>query len=204
MTSGPNVINTAGTVAIDMSNSNCNGCGSSQFQYSALLAGGVPNIGDTYGFTVKYSDGSSETGSVVNGAVTAFGSTGAVVGPSDLPTLTSTVSSDTPTFTWTDPTLANPGSYFYSFYMNQQTGTCPGNNCQIWQIPGNNSKSNGFSNSITTIPWNTDPTGGGSLPSVNPLISGTTYGWSIQIQDNNNSDGNQANQAQSSVSFVAP
>lgn len=207
LASGPNVINSAGTVAVDMSNSGCQGCGSSDFRYSALLPGGAPNIGDTYGFTVKYSDGTSENGTVVNGAVTAFGSTGAVVGPSDLPTNLSpavTSGSDTPTFTWTDPTLTNASSYFYSFYLDQQNGTCPSSGCQIWQIPGNNSNSSGFSNSITSIPWNTDPTGGGSLPSANPLTSGTTYNWTIQINDNTNQDGNQANSAQSSVSFVAP
>jgi len=216
LTSGPNVINTSGTVAIDMSNSNCNGCGSPQFQYSALLPGGTPSLGDTYGFTVKYSDGTSDNGSVINGAVTPFGGTvanggtGAVVGPADLPTLTSpasgtTASSDTPTFTWTDPSLANPGNYYYSFYLNQQSGTCLSGNCQIWQIPNENGNSNGFNNSITSLTWNVDPiSGDNSSPTVTSLTSGQTYSWAIQVQDSNNSDGNSANQAQRSVWFVAP
>jgi hypothetical protein len=202
LTSGPNVINTGGIVAIDMAA--CTDCGNGEFEYSATLAGGAPNIGDTYGFTVTYSDGTSENGSVVNGAVTAFGSTGAIVGPSDLPTLTSpnvTASSDQPAFTWTDPTLTNPSNYFYSFDLSQQSGTCPSNNCNIWQIPGQNSNGNGFSNSITSLTWNTDPTGGGSLPSVSSLASGTTYNWSIQVYDSSNYP---SNEAQATVYFVAP
>jgi hypothetical protein len=202
LTSGPNVINTGGTVAVDMAA--CTNCGNGQFEYSATLAGGAPSIGDTYGFTVKYSDGTTETGSVVNGAVTAFGGTGAIVGPSDLPinllpSLTS--SSDQPTFTWTDPTLTNPSNYYYSFDLSQQTGTCPSNNCNIWQIPSSNSNSNGFSNSITSITWDTDPTGGGSTPSVGSLASGTTYNWSIQVYDSSNYP---SNEAQATVYFVAP
>jgi hypothetical protein len=53
----------------------------------------------------------------------------------------------------------------------------------IWQLPGNNSS--GFSNSITSITWGTDPTGGNSLPTVNQLTSGTTYYWQIQVIDTN-------------------
>jgi hypothetical protein len=195
LSSGPNLINTAGTVAIDMSDSCTGNCNT--FQYSATLPGGAPNVGDKYGFTVTYSDGTVETGSVVNGAVTAFGSTGAVVGPSDLPTnlLPSvTASNDTPTFTWTDPTLTDPGSYWYSFDLSSQN--CNGN-CTIWQIPVY-SKTNIFPYTITSITWGTDPTGGGSTPSVSSLSSGGTYNWSIGIADGKHP----ANGAQASVYFA--
>ena len=180
--------------------SNCNDCGNSQFQYSATLAGGAPNLGDSYVFQVTYSDTSSDT---VAGTVTAFGGTGAVVGPSDLPTLTSpasgtTAASDQPTFSWTDPTLTNPGNYYYSFYL------CCSSNNNIWQIPGNNSKSGGFSDTVDSITWGTDPTGGGSTPSVGSLTSTDSYSWSIQISDGSNNNGNRPNQAESSVYFVAP
>ena len=55
----------------------------------------------------------------------------------------------------------------------------------VWQIPGNNSKSNGFSSSIASILWGIDPTGGGSTPSVGSLTTGTNYNWQIQVQDSN-------------------
>ena len=51
-----NVLNNAGTVALDMSI--CNDCGNAQFEYSITLLGGTPNVGDTYTFNVTYSDSS--------------------------------------------------------------------------------------------------------------------------------------------------
>ncbi len=201
LTSGPNVLE-----PIDMS-SNCNNCGSNSFQYSALLPGGAPKVGDSYSFAVTYSDGATDT---VTGAVTAFGSTGAVVGPSDLPTLNSpasgtTAASDTPTFTWTDPTLTNPTSYFYSFDLYPQS-PCGSGNCTIWQIPGSNVESNGFTDAITTITWGTDPTNPSPAnpPSVSSLTSTDSYNWNIQVSDGSRNNGGRPNQASASVWFVAP
>src|SRR5205807_2301360 len=85
--------------------------------------------------------------------------------------------STTPTFTWTDP--INASSYTYQFNMNDSNGNT------IWQIPGSNSNSNGFTSSTTSITWGTDPTGGGSTPSIGSLTLGTNYSWQIQVQDNN-------------------
>ena len=192
LSAGPNVLNNNGTVAIDMAA--CSGCGNAQFDYSAVLAGGKPNVGDTYDFTVTYlnPDGttSQDTGTVVNGAVTGWNGGSTIVGASDAPTNLSPVDnnsvSTTPTFTWTDSTSATGSNFTYSFYLSDQTN-CSGN-CTIWQIPGNNSNSNGFSSSITSIAWPTDPTGGGSTPSVGSLTN-DVYNWSIQVQDPN---GNQA------------
>jgi hypothetical protein len=165
----------------------------------------VPSVNDTYKFTVTYSDGSVDQGSAgtINGKVTAFGSTGAVVGANDAPTnlLPSGTSSTstTPNFTWTFP--ANPSNYTYSFYLSQNTG-CSGN-CTIWQIPGQNSNSNGFTYAQTQtgattgqITWGTDPTGASNPPSVSALTTGATYGWSISVQDAN------GNQAQASVNYT--
>ncbi len=207
LNSGPNLINTAGTVAIDMSNGGCNNCGSSPFEYSALLPGGAPKINDKYGFTVTYSDGTQDSGTTVNGVVTAFGSTGAVVGPSDLPTLNSpangtTAATDQPAFSWNDPTLTNPGNYYYRFDLSAQD--CNGN-CTIWQIPGNNSKSGGFTYTTTSLTWGVDPiSGDNSTPSVTQLTSTDVYNWSIQVSDGSNNSSTQPNSAQSSVWFVAP
>lgn len=198
LNAGPNLINTSGTVAIDMAN-DCNGCGNTQFQYTAALPGGAPSVGDTYDFTVTYlnPDGttSQDTGSTVNGAVTAFGSTGAVVGASDLATSlapsANSSTSTTPNFTWTFP--ANASNYVYWFSISP--ATCSGSCSSIWQVPGNNSKSNGFTYaetqtgaSIGQLTWGTDPTGGGSTP-TGSLTPGSLYNWSLQVQDGN---GNQA------------
>jgi hypothetical protein len=181
LTSGPNVVN-----PVDIGNA-CQGCGTVQFQMYTNI-GGVPSVGDSYSFHVTYIDGTSET---VTGAVTAFGSGTAIVGASDLATnLTpnETGTSTTPTFTLTDP--VGGSAYVYSFYLSDSNGNT------IWQIPGNNSKTNGFSSSITSITWGTDPTGGGSTPVGGSLTSGAQYNWSITIQDT------KGNQAQSSVYYI--
>jgi hypothetical protein len=193
MNSGPNVPNNNGTVAIDMGS--CNNCGNTQFDYYFTLPGGTPALNDTYGFTVTYSDGTQDIGSTVNGKVIAFGSTGAITGPSDLvtnlsPVGTSSGAGTTPTFTWTYPSGASTANYDYSFSISQSN--CSGSCGNVWQIPGNNSKINGFTyaqDASGTLTWGTDPiTGDNSLP-TGPLSAGTPYNWQIQVQDTN---GNQA------------
>jgi hypothetical protein len=193
LNAGPNLINTGGTVALDMSS--CSDCGNPKFQYSVTLPGGTPKVGDTYDFTVTYSDGSQDTGSTVKGAVTGWDGGSTIVGPSDAPTNLApndnSSTSTTPTFTWTDSSSATGSDFNYSFYLSDQT-SCSGN-CTIWQIPGQNSKANGFSSSITSITWGTDPTDSSNTPSVGSLTSGDVYNWQISVQDPNN------NQAQTSV-----
>jgi large repetitive protein len=161
---------------MDIALCNGNNCGSG-FQANINIAGTSPAVGDSYTFTVTYSDGTTGT---VSGTVTAVLNAFAT---NLLPACTASCSSTstTPTFTWIDP--ANASDYVYQFNMNDTNGNT------IWQIPGNNSNSNGFSSSITSITWGTDPTGGGSTPSISSLVSGTTYQWQIQVQDSN---GNQA------------
>ncbi len=194
---------TAGTpyVITPVDISTCIDCGNVQFEYSANLPGGTPSLGDSFGFTVIYSDGTQETGTTVNGAVTAFGSTGAVAGASDLATglQTGGTNADQPNFIWTFP--ANPSNYTYQFQL--QPVTCSGN-CTIWQIPGNNSNSNGFtyaetetSASTGQITWGTDPTGGSNTPSGS-LSAATGYNWSIKVQDAS------GNSAESIVTYTTP
>ena len=189
LSSGPNLPNNNGTVAIDMSN--CTDCGNAQFNYYASLPGGAPAVNDTYDFTVNYSDGSQDTGSVINGKVSAFGSTGAVVGPGDLATnLSPSASSSTsltPTFYWSFP--ANPGNYYYSGYIGPSN--CSGSCSNIWQIPGSNSKSKGFtfaetgSGNTGTLTWGIDPILGDNSTPTGSLILNTVYNWQIQVQDSN-------------------
>jgi hypothetical protein len=193
LNSGPNVLNNNGTVAVDMGI--CTTCGNPQFEYTVLLSG-TPNVGDAYGFTVTYSDGSQDTGTTVTGAVTGWNGGSTVVGASDAPTALAPTNnnsaSTTPTFTWTDPSNATGANLYYSFNLGYST--CPGSgSCTIWQIPGNNSKSNGFSSSITSIPWitsGTDVTGASNnLPSPSTLSVNSIYNWFVQVQD---STGNSA------------
>ena len=176
LTSGPNVLH-----PIDLSNY-CQGCGGIDYFYNASNVA-TPTVGDAYVFTVKYSDGTQDTSVTAN--VTAFGSTGALVGASDVATslspTTGSSTSTTPAFAWKDP--ANASNYLYQFYLQQNNGNT------IWQIPGNSSNSSGFASSFTSLTWGTDPTGGGSTPTVTSLVTGATYEWSISAQDTN---GNQA------------
>ena len=185
LNSGPNVINNNGIVAVDMGI--CTNCGNPQFEYTVPLAG-TPNVGDTYGFTVNYSDGTQDTGTTVTGAVTGWNSGSTVVGASDAPSAlapTNNGSNATPTFSWTDSSAATGSNFYYSFYLSNG-GMCSGS-CTIWQIPGNNSKSNGFASSINSIPWITsgnDVTGAsGNLPSVTSLSPLNVYNWFVQVQD---------------------
>jgi len=194
LNSGPNLLN-----PISMSQAACCGGGVSEFWYSGNQQR-FPTVGDTYDFTVTYSDGTQDTGSTVNGAVTAFGSTGAAVSASDVATNLETTAGLTPNFTWTFP--ANPSDYGYMFYLSQSN--CSGPCTFIWQIPGQNSNSNGFTYAETEtgaatgqITWGMDPTGGGSVP-TSSLNSEDDYTWTITVQDSN------GNQAQSSANDNNP
>ena len=153
--------------------------GNRGFSFSTSLNGATPLVGDTYTLHVTYSDGSSENliatvGAVLNAFATNLAPQGTGV-------------SLTPNFSWTDP--ANASSYTYQFWL------CCDSNGTIWQIPSNNSKSNGFSSSVTSIIWNVDPLNSGNLPNVSSLSGSTNYSWQIQASDVN------GNSAQVQVNF---
>ncbi len=158
-----------------------NGNGSDQFSYWASLNGATPNVGDSYTLNVTYSDGTTDVLTVTVGAVLndAF--------VTNLLPQGSGVSV-TPDFSWTYP--ASASLYTYQFWL------CCGSNGTIWQIPSNNSKSNGFSSSIPpSITWNVDPLNQNNLPNVSSLNGSTYYSWQIQASDVN------GNSAQVQVNF---
>jgi len=162
LTSGPNLISPVDIAVCGGSGSSC----SHGFQIYFGIGATTPVVGDSYTFNVTYSDRTSGiVTAAVNAVLTAF--------PTSLLPQTGTSTSLTPTFTWTDP--LNASNYTYQFYMNNSGGT-------VWQIPGTNSKSPGFSSAITSISWGTDPTGEGSTPTGN-LTHGTAYNWQITVQD---------------------
>lgn len=154
--------------------------GNRGFSFWTSLNGATPKVGDSYTLNVTYSDGTSENlivtvGAVLNAFATNLSPQGTGV-------------SLTPNFSWTDP--ANASSYTYQFWL------CCDQNGTIWQIPGNNSNSNGFSSSITSITWGTDPTNPSNPPNVSSLNGSTPYNWQIQAQDVN------GNSAQVQVTFT--
>lgn len=171
LTSGPNVMN-----PIDFGK--CTYCGNVQFQYALGLGSIAPSVGDTYALQVPYSDGTSETlNPSVNTVLSAFAT-------SLMPQQTTFGVSTTPTFSWNYP--ASASSYTYRFQLFDNNGNL------IWQIPGQNSQSNGFTSSQipsasggSGIVWPTDPTDGSNAPTVTTLTSGTQYNWSIETTDSN-------------------
>ncbi|MGD0890571.1 MAG: putative Ig domain-containing protein [Terracidiphilus sp.] len=159
----------------------CTSCGNTQeFNFYVSLYSFPPVTGNPYGLLITYSDGTSETLTPTVGNILSAYATDL------LPD--STGASLTPTFTWTDP--ANASDYTYQFQLTDQNGNT------IWQIPGQNSNSNGFASTITSITYGTDPTGGGSTPTLTQLATGTTYTWWIQVDDANQ------NQATTQVQFT--
>jgi hypothetical protein len=164
--SGPNLIS-------PMDIGPCNNCGTEPFSFSVDIGTAVPDVGDSY--TLEFmDDGRSgyyvETSSVaVTGVVEDFAT--------NLSVATANGSTTTPVFTWSDP--ADGSQYTYQFTLVDAKGNL------VWQVPAEGAQSSGFSNSITSITWGTDPTGAANPPSVPSLTAGEIYLWTIAVQDAN-------------------
>jgi hypothetical protein len=174
LVSGPNIL-------VPTDTGLCIDCGKEKFDFWVSLAGVAPTKGSIYGLQVTYSDGTSETvNATVSAVLNAFAT---------LNSPTGTGVSPTPAFSWTDP--ASAASYLYQFSLWGQNS-----NGMIWQIPGNNSNSNGIPSTISSLKWNVDPIQGdnnNSLPTESSLPN-STYTWQIQASDvNSNSSMVQAN-----------
>ncbi len=132
------------------------------FDLWSNLGGTRPGVGDAYRFKIWYSDGTSElkTGSIA-AVLDSFAQSLSV---------TATPSANVPTFNWLAPT-SPPTSYTYrlSVYGNAN-----------WWYP----QDNGMPSTQTSAVYNAD--GNANPPS---LVAGTTYNWSVVVQDQG---GNQA------------
>ena len=177
LTAGPNVL-------LPQDIGLCTQCGNTQYNWSINVNSDRPVVAptpDSYTLHVTYS-GTPETSedvTVTVGAVLDAFATG-------LAPAGSHPGDTTPTFTWTDP--ASPSNYTYQFSIY-------GNNVN-WQVPGNNSNTNGFSSSVTSITWPDDPTDPTNDCVGCTLTSGQQYNWQIQVQDSN------GNSTQQQVSFT--
>jgi hypothetical protein len=168
--SGPNIV---APIDIGVCGGSGSGCGQG-FYLSWALAGVAPNVGDSYTFAVTYSDGTSED---ISAAVTAVPNAFAT----SLSPVTGSGANLTPTFSWTYP--PNAANYTYQFDLSDANANT------VWQIPAGNSKANGFTGAqipLAQIPWNTDPSGGGSLPTpASGLSTNLNYTWQIEAIDSN-------------------
>ncbi len=152
LTSGPNV-----PVPIDMQRDDDN---PGRF-FTWVDTGAVrPSVGDTYGFSVTYSD--NATTQTMPAAVTVVLDSFA----QNL-TVTPTPSNIIPTFSWSAPT-SPPATYTYDISVSQNFGG------QVWSYDGD------IPSSQTSIQYNED----GSA-SQRSLTSGTQYNWQVTVRDAN-------------------
>jgi hypothetical protein len=149
-----------------VSSTNCSN-GQTGVQIFLNLGATAPSVGDSYLVNVTYSDGTSETLALTVTNVLSTFATGLA------PT---TGTSTTPTFTWTDPVCGACSGYTYTFYLSGPT------NAPIWSVPGSG---NGLPPGTTSLTWAVDPTNSSNTPSVGSLTLGTTYNWSVTVQDSN-------------------
>jgi hypothetical protein len=138
-------------------------------------------LGDTYSLLVAYSN-------IATPADTLH-PTVAVILDSFVQSMAVTSGSTQPAFSWSAP-AAPPAGYTYQFWLSDNTGN------QIWNVPGNNSNTNGLARSVTSLAWDADPTDPTNHPSVPGLTIGATYQWTISVSDIN------GNSAQMQQSFI--
>ena len=152
-----------------VANTNCSQ-GQNGFQIYFNLNSTAPTTGDTYLFKVAYSDGTSGTvAAQVTNVLTAFAT--------NLATQNGNGMSTTPTFTWIDPVCGACGTYTYTFFMNNSS-----THAFVWYVPGNG---NGLPPGTASLAWGVDPTQSSNTPAVSSLTVGSTYSWSITVQDSN-------------------
>ena len=141
-----------------------------------LLPGATPKVGDAYNFQVTFGDGSSQNFvETVKSVPGTFGSN---------PTPSGVGTDLTPDFSWTDP--PNASGYSYGFWLNADGPLQDPSKSVTWSIPG--SSGSRFSDSIDSLTWGVDPTGGGNQPSKASLLDGSNYEWSINALDSSSNE----------------
>lgn len=123
----------------------------------------APVVGDTYGFKVTFSDGTTQN---ISGSVTGVLSTSNM--PTSL-TVNTTTSRTIPTFTWAAPASPPAGVYTYRLNLNGSGAN--------WDYP----QDNGLPSTTLSAVYNAD---GNANPAS--LVTGTAYTWQVQVQDANN------------------
>ena len=153
-------------------------------RYQFWVPSNLMIVGAAYNVQVGYSDGTSEvltpqvTGVL---ATSAFAQNLAPVGTGDHSGSNADVQ---PTFSWSAPSIPPVGGYTYQFWIQPQNG---GNT--IWQVPGNNSNSNGLPSSTLSLTWGYDSSNMPSIPNLNFTFPYTTYNWTVSVQDLNGNSG---------------
>lgn len=132
----------------------------------ANLGATVPNVGDSYGFKVTYSDGTTAN---ISGSVTGVLGTSAMA-TNLLVNVGSPNTRNIPLFTWAAPT-APPASYTYQLSV-YQSGVGGSN----WWYPDGN----GLPSTTLSAVYNVD---GRANPAS--LLTGATYIWEVEVRDAN-------------------
>lgn len=153
----------------------CSG-GDKDFQIYFNLNTTAPTTGDTYPIHVTYTDGTSET--LIAEVTNVLGAFATNLAPQ-----TTGSGNTTPTFTWTASTCS---TCTYSLLVDVGTGG------RVWYVPNSG---NGLPPGTNSVTWAVDPTDPTNLPNPGSLSTGTTYSWSVTVQDSN------YNQATSTVSY---
>ena len=157
--SGPNV-----AVPFDM------GYDPNNNQMGVNLNGATPAPGDSYGFLVTYSDGTTQ---IISGSVsTVLGA--ANLAQSLVVNTTFAGGRTIPTFTWAAPAPASAPAAPYTWHVGVNGGSVN------WWYPNNG----GLPSTTLSALYNAD-----GMASSSSLTVGTAYSWQVQIQDAN---GNQA------------
>jgi hypothetical protein len=155
--------------------------GQQQFMNGFNSGSTPPSLGDSYGFLVTYSDGTTDN---LNAPVTG------IVPYSFTGLNTPTPPPITPlTFMWS-PLALQPG-YTAQFFLTNSSGDT------IWRVPAANSLADVLDPSSGSLTFGVDPQDPNNVP-TGQLISGAPYTWSLNVYDAQN------NQSSTTASFTAP
>ncbi len=174
LTSGSNIL-TPMDIALCQQ---CAGDPNARFTSESLALNGsiAPTVGNAYGVTVTYSDGTSEklTPAITNVLPLYPGNLSPAGPDSDV--------NPKPTLTWNYPDTNAASTYTYQMWFADDNWNT------VWSIPGIYSNANPFTTATVpgaSITWGTDPTDPENTPTQSSLNNGEVYYWEIQAFDTN-------------------